>query len=217
MIDLLVFILDIIGTVAFAVSGAITGTRREMDIFGVSMLGVITAVGGGVIRDLTLGVTPPQTFQHPVYTLVAIAVSVVIFLPRVRRFFARHSREYDVIMLVMDSLGLGLFTVLGVQYARKYVPDVSLFLMAFEGVITGVGGGVIRDVLAGLTPYIFKKHFYACASLIGALVCGILSRAVSMALAMGIGAAVVVLLRFLAAKYYISLPRARTDESDNLL
>lgn len=218
MLDLLVFILDIIGTVAFAVSGAITGTRREMDIFGVSVLGIITAVGGGVIRDLTLGVTPPQTFQHPVYTLVAIAVSVVIFLPGVRRFCARHSREYDLIMLLMDSLGLGLFTVLGVQYARKYVPDASLFLMAFEGVITGVGGGVIRDVLAGLTPYILKKHFYACASIIGALVCGLLSRTqAGMAMAMAAGAAVVVLLRLLAAKYYISLPRARTEESDNLL
>ena len=152
---MLIFILELIGTIAFAASGAITGLSKKMDIFGVATLGVVTSVGGGVIRDLILGLTPPATFSKPVYALVAIAVSIIIFIPAVRRILFKQQAVYDQAMLFMDSLGLGIFTVVGIQVAYTADASHNIFLLIFVGMITGIGGGVLRDVLAGNTPYIF--------------------------------------------------------------
>ena len=201
---LLVF--ELIGTVAFSISGAMLGVKKEMDAFGVIILGLVTAVGGGIIRDLVLGNTPPVTFQDPVYALVAVCTAVIICFSAVLRRIEQNHRLYDIGMLVMDSLGLGIFTVVGIQTARAAVPSGSVFLLLFVGVITGVGGGVLRDVLAGDKPYIFIKHFYACASLVGAAVCTLMW-ALSSSAAMIAGAAVVVALRLCAARFRWSLPR----------
>lgn len=107
------------------------------------ILGVCTACGGGVIRDLTLGITPPVMFCQPVYALVAMGVSALVFLPAVRHLLAVESRAYELVMLWLDSIGLGLFTVVGVQCAFQQAQDYNLFLLVFVGVITGVGGGVL--------------------------------------------------------------------------
>ena len=117
MSNVLVFVLELIGTAAFAVSGAIVGIKKQMDLFGVIVLGVCTAVGGGIVRDVILGVTPPATFHDPVYTLTAAAVSVLMFLPHVRARVGRHEPVFDRLLLVMDAVGLGVFTVVGVQCA----------------------------------------------------------------------------------------------------
>ncbi len=207
----LLFTVEIVGTVAFAVSGAMVGLKREMDIFGIAILGLVTAVGGGAIRDLVLGITPPNTFRNPIYALIAVAVSVVVFLPFVRRAFQRVHRLYDLLMLVMDSLGLGIFTVIGIRTAYD-AGYRGWFLLIFVGVITGVGGGILRDVLAGQTPYVFVKHFYACASLIGAAVCVALIGNVGEAVAMTVGASLVVVLRFLAAHFRWELPKATSEQ-----
>ena len=156
--------LELVGTLAFAASGAITGLKKNMDVFGVCILGLTTAVGGGVIRDLLLGITPPGTFQDPIYAVVALLTSLVLFLPRMW-----DQRLYDLVLLMMDSAGLGIFTVAGIRIAYEHAARPTLFLLVFVGVVTGVGGGVLRDVLAGDTPYIFVKHVYASASLAGAL------------------------------------------------
>ena len=177
MSDVLVFVLELIGTVAFAVSGAIVGIKKQMDLFGVIVLGICTAVGGGIVRDLILGVTPPVTFQNPVYTLTAAAVSVLMFLPHMRARIGRHEPVFDRLLLVMDAVGLGVFTVVGVQCAYQQSEDYTLFLLIFVGLITGVGGGVLRDVFSGERPYIFVRHFYACASIVGALICALCWRA----------------------------------------
>ena len=199
MSETLFFVLELIGTIAFAASGAMVGLKKGMDIFGVAILGLCTAVGGGVIRDLVLGITPPVTFQDPVYA---------VFLPAVRSRLERGSRLYDVVMLLMDSIGLGVFTVVGVQSAYSVSSSYSIFLLAFVGVITGVGGGVLRDVLAGDTPYIFVKHFYACASLIGALLCSLAWMPLGSTAATLLGAAAVVALRLCAAYFRWNLPKA---------
>lgn len=157
--------LELIGTVAFSISGAITAMKKNMDIFGVMILGLTTAVGGGIIRDLILGITPPATFRDPLYAATALITAILVFLPWVRRLFQRYRRAYDLLMLAMDSIGLGIFTVIGVQAAFAQSGSYNLFLLTFVGVITGVGGGVLRDIMAGNTPYIFVKHIYACASL----------------------------------------------------
>ncbi len=207
MEKIVIFIIELIGTVAFAWSGAMTGIKKGMDIFGVSILGLVTAVGGGVIRDLILGITPPTTFTNPVYALTAIAVAMIAFLPFIRRFLLRHQRAYERSVLVMDSLGLGIFTAVGVNVANMNA-DFNFFLFLFVGVITGVGGGVLRDVMSKHRPYIFVKHFYACASIIGAVVTIILVRYIGNMTAMLIGGAVVVILRLLAAHFRWSLPKA---------
>lgn len=214
MTNLLVFILELIGTVAFAISGAIVGVKKRMDLFGVIVLGVCTAVGGGVVRDLILGLTPPATFQNPVYTLTAAAVSVVTFLPRVRLRLSRHEPLYDRLLLVMDAVGLGVFTVVGVQRAYEQQQSYTLFLLVFVGLITGVGGGVLRDIFSGERPYIFVRHFYACASIIGALVCALCWELLGANVAMLFGAAVIVVLRLLAAYYHWSLPKSNYHEPE---
>lgn len=198
--ELLFFILEIIGTVAFAVSGALAAIRKKMDIFGVAILGMTTAVAGGIIRDLVLGITPPAAFVEPVYALVAIGVSLIIFIPVIRKALSR----FESVLLIMDSVGLAIFTVIGV---RAGVTSGNLFLKVFVGTVTGVGGGVLRDVFAGNRPYIFVKHFYACASIIGALICSILWN-YSEIIAMIAGMGSIFVLRICAAVFKWSLPKA---------
>ena len=114
----------------------------------------------------------------------------------------------DKLLLLMDSIGLGLFTVLGVRTAQETVAGANAFLVTFIGVLTGVGGGLLRDLFAGNTPYIFVKHFYACASIIGAWFCILLWPQAGSFAAQLVGALLIVLLRLLAARFRWSLPKA---------
>ena len=199
---------EILGTIAFAVSGAVVAISKKMDIFGVAILGMTTAVGGGILRDLILGITPPAAFQSPGYALTSIAVSMLVFLPPVRRLLHWNEKLYDTALLLFDAIGLGIFTVIGVQTAYIATGELNAFLAIFVGVVTGCGGGVMRDVFAGSPPYIFDKHFYATASLLGAGACLLLWNIGQMP-AMLIGAAVTLTLRLLAAHYRWSLPKAK--------
>ena len=209
--DLFILVIEIIGTVAFSVSGAMIAIKKNMDVFGVMILGLTTAVGGGIIRDLILGLTPPMAFRNPVYALVALATAALVFPVKVRRLFQRFEYFYEHTLMIMDTVGLAIFTVVGVRGAVVRSMDESYFLLLFVGVITGVGGGVLRDVLAGYLPYIFVKHIYACASLAGCVVCVLLWNVAGEAAAMIAGAAVVLVIRFLSAHYRWSLPRAKTE------
>lgn len=206
----MLFVIEMLGTIAFAISGAMVAIQKKMDLFGVILLGMTTAVGGGIIRDLILGKTPPAAFLHPVYALTAIGVSVLIFIPAMRRALKWQDKLYDVTLLVIDSLGLGVFTVVGVQAAYAALGSPTLFLSVFVGALTGVGGGVLRDLFAGQVPYILVKHIYATASLIGALLCALMWRPLGTSAAMLLGAAAVVVLRLLAAHFRWKLPQAKT-------
>lgn len=205
----ILFALEIIGTIAFAVSGAIVGIRKKMDIFGVSILGLTTAVGGGVLRDLILNITPPAAFRSPIFAATAVLVSIVVFVRPRRSPVEAKGSVYEKMLLIMDSIGLGLFTVIGIQAAKTSSVETNLFLETFVGVLTGVGGGLMRDVFAGYTPSIFVKRFYACASIIGAWACVLLWTCLGANASMFIGAALILILRLLAAHYHWSLPRAR--------
>ena len=192
------FIMEMAGTVAFAASGAMVGVERNMDIFGISVLGVATAVGGGMIR-----------------ALVSVLTSCVVFFVFYfkREFLEGHRREaYDKFMLVMDSVGLGIFTVVGVNTGIRQGYMDNAFLLVFLGTITGVGGGLLRDMMASVPPYIFVKHIYACASIIGAVVCVYMNRFVGNVEAMIVSSIVVVLIRYLAAHYHWNLPRLSPHE-----
>ena len=208
MPEAVLLLFEMIGTVAFSISGAMTGIKKGMDAFGVVTLGLVTAVGGGIIRDLVLGITPPMTFRNPVYAIAAVCTALILCFPGVLRQLNRNHRLYDAVVLVMDSLGLGIFTVVGIQTAGTVISSGSIFLLLFVGVITGVGGGVLRDVLAGDRPYIFVKHIYACASLTGAVLC-IFLWPISGSAAMIAGAGAVVVLRLCAARFRWSLPRPK--------
>ena len=175
--QLITFIMEMVGTIAFAASGAMVAVDRAMDIFGVIVLGVTTAVGGGAVRDVILGIVPPAMFQHPVYTVVATVTSCV---------------------------------VLNTGIAHGYM-DYT-FLLVFLGTVTGVGGGLLRDVMAGVPPYILVRHIYACASIVGAIVCVVLYRNFGAVAAMVGASAVVILIRYLAAHYRWNLPKLTREE-----
>lgn len=212
MSEILLLIFEIIGTVAFSISGAMLGVKKGMDIFGIIILGLTTAVGGGVIRDIILGINPPITFLDPIYAIIAILTAAVIFLPSVQKIFLKQPHYYDLAMLTMDSVGLGVFTVVGIQTAYVMTPEHNLFLLIFVGVVTGVGGGVLRDIMAGDRPYIFVKHFYATASLIGAAITSIAWLYFGQAISMIAGTLVIITLRLCAAKFRWSLPKAEFDD-----
>lgn len=198
---MLKFILEIIGTIAFAVSGAVVGIRKKMDILGVTTLGIITAVGGGIIRDLIIGMTPPTAFRDPIYALLAIGVSIIVFLP----FISKRIDLDQFIWVFADSIGLAAFTMIGVSTGTSFN---NLFLEVFLGVITGVGGGVIRDICSGDIPMIFIKHFYACPCIIGAIVCAAVSR-YHTNIAVACGFFIIIFLRLLAARFRWHLPKAK--------
>lgn len=213
-IDTFVFIMEIVGTIAFASAGAMVAVEKEMDLLGVCVLGMTTAVGGGMIRDLILGVNPPVMFQNPVYALVAIAFSMLVFIVAYYNHKLQESRlyvAYDRLMLVCDALGLAIFTVVGVNAAWNMEYETTTFLQIFVGVLTGVGGGVLRDVMAGNTPYIFVKHIYASASIIGAVVTIVLMNFFGEFIGMVAGAIIVFVIRILAAYFKWNLPRIRKD------
>ncbi|MEE1114908.1 MAG: TRIC cation channel family protein [Eubacterium sp.] len=171
----LILIMDLIGTAAFAISGAITAIRKNMDIFGVNILALITATGGGVLRDLLIGRTPPVMFRNPVYVIIALVTANIFFVIMwSKRHYSiyvpeKHTHIFNTLLFWFDTLGLAAFTVDGV-YAGVYSSDPrNVFLLVVLGILTAVGGGVFRDVLAAEMPYIFRKHIYALASLAGAL------------------------------------------------
>ncbi|MDO5521525.1 MAG: trimeric intracellular cation channel family protein [bacterium] len=209
----LVYIIEIIGTIAFASSGALLAMEKHMDIFGVSILAITTSVGGGIIRDVVLGNTPPNVFRNSSYVLVAIIVATILFICRYVR--ERHNKViserllicYDKAMLWMDAIGLGIFTVVGINTAVNHGYKEHYFLLIFVGMVTGIGGGMLRDVMALRMPFVFVKHIYACASLIGAVVYIWLMNYVPVAAGMAIAATVVTVIRVAAAHYKWNLPR----------
>lgn len=207
MTDIVIFAFEMVGVVAFAISGALVGIEKKMDILGISILGLLVACGGGVIRDLVLGITPPMTFRNPIYATVAILTSIAVFIYEVKIPKNKKHKTNEAIMLIMDAIGLGIFTVMGINTAYLQEQDYSWFLLIFVGVITGVGGGILRDIMAGDRPYVFVKHFYASASIIGAIIYVLILPYLGTVTSMFVGTGAIILLRVLAAKFRWSLPK----------
>ena len=208
---IIVFCMELAGTIAFAASGAMVGINCGMDVFGVCVLGVVTAVGGGMTRDVILG-NVPGALIRPVSVSVAIGTSLLVFLVL---YFKRNLLQgkvgvlYDKAMLLMDSVGLGIFTVVGVTTGIGSGYLENTFLLTFLGTLTGVGGGLLRDMMAGVPPYIFVKHIYACASVAGAISCVWIYREFGQIPAMVVSSVLVVVIRLLAAHYRWNLPRVK--------
>ncbi len=217
--EIFVFVSEIISSITFAISGSVTAIKKGFDLFGVIILGITTATGGGIIRDLILGINPPVTFVNPIYATIAAATALTVFALESHHYKKSSftetippTRFTDRLMFWFDTLGLGIFTMVGVEVAFDKSSDYNAYLICFVGVITGVGGGLMRDIMAGNTPYIFVKHFYACACLIGSIVSVLLWYRVGKVYAMLAGTAVIILLRCLAAKFKWNFPRIQLQK-----
>ncbi len=208
----LIFVLEIIGTVAFAVSGAMVGIEKRLDLLGVILCGLFTAVGGGAMRDIFMGDLPPAMFVKIVYVSTAFATCIVTFgVARVfKDKYLNNVKLINRINNVFDAIGLGVFTVGGMNAAMLNGFGDNAFFVLFLGVITGCGGGVIRDVTVNEIPVIFTKNIYALASLAGGVVYYILHLCMDAGevIAVSAGILTVFVLRMLAARYKWNLPKA---------
>lgn len=206
----ILFIIEIIGTVAFAITGVITALEKKFDVFGALVLGTVTAVGGGIFRDLILGYTPPMAFRKPVYAITALLTSLAVFV--IAYFFGRkikkHFNVYSQVINIFDSIGLAVFVVGGVNSAVACGFGENMFLSVFVAVLTGVGGGVMRDIMASRAPTILHKRVYALAAIIGAIIYYLLyyyeicSPVISVAVSTG----TVLIIRILATIFHWNLP-----------
>lgn len=204
-----VFVIEIIGTIAFAISGAIVAIKKNMDIFGVLVLGVTTAVGGGMIRDILLGVLPPTMFRKSVYVIVAVITTLIVFLVMyfLQGKINRYSKRVDRFINVFDAVGLGVFVVAGVNTAGNNGFGELAFLSIFVGVVTGIGGGILRDILAGRIPVVLHKQVYAVAAIVGASVYYYTCDWIGTNAAMIVGLLMTITLRMLATYFEWNLPK----------
>jgi uncharacterized membrane protein YeiH len=159
---LLIRALDLIGTLVFAMSGAARGVQRSMDLFGVLVLAFVTAVSGGITRDILIGAVPPESIASWNNLALAVLGGLLVFL------FARLFDRLQHPVLLFDAIGLGLFAVAGTQKALDY--GVNWPMAAILGMVSGIGGGIMRDVLTAQMPNVFLSDIYAVAALAGSLV-----------------------------------------------
>ncbi len=165
--DEVIFVLELIGAAAFSVSGAMAAIEKKADIFGVLFLAITTALGGGVIRDVLIGQIPPRMFVSYWYLLVTVIAALAVFADAYvrREKYKLHIDKLDAINNIFDAVGLAVFTVTGMNTAMAVSDNVILLL--FVGMSTGIGGGMLRDVMTNTMPKVLRKRIYAVASLLG--------------------------------------------------
>ncbi len=215
-IDSIYFALEIIGTVAFAVTGVITAYDSDFDVLGAVVLGLVTAVGGGILRDIILGYLPPSAFRVPVFSIIAIITSLLAFIIAyyTGKKIKEHFEPWAQIINIFDSIGLAAFTVGGINAAHACGFAENSFLSIFVGVLTAVGGGVLRDIMAGVVPGILKKRVYAIAAIIGACVYqGLMELTpISNKYAVIISISAIFIIRILATLFHWNLPSVKSNE-----
>ena len=195
----LIYVMDLFGVAVFAITGSLAAGRKHMDLFGVVVLATATALGGGTLRDLILGAHPVFWVSAPVYLLVAVGTAIMTF------FFVRFGRMPRRLLSVADAFGLAVFTVVGTQKALDWGTPWGIAVVM--GVMTGVVGGMLRDVLSGEIPLILRREIYATASLCGAITfAAVLTVLRNPGLAALASVVVTLGLRLSAIKWKISLP-----------
>ena len=169
-------VFDIMGTIAFAVSGAMVANEKRMDIFGIMVLALLTAVGGGMVRDVLAGVTPPMTLRNITDFMLSIVTAVLVIVTySVCSLPQRRNRMIMLVYNVCDTIGLASFTITGMLTGLACDAGNQYVLPVLLGVITAVGGGVLRDIMAQKMPVVLYKDIYATASLAGALIACLLN------------------------------------------
>lgn len=204
---------EFVGIIAFAISGAMISIQRRMDVFGVILLSMVTALGGGAMRDIFLGVFPPRNFFNSFHLWCALITAVAVFvLAKIfSTFFFDNFKRINEIVNVFDAFGLAAFTISGVQVTLDAGYDKWNFAI-FMGVFTAVGGGLLRDVMSREKPMIFCKNVYATAVIIGTVCYFFLGKIIPENIAIIITFAVIVTIRILAAKFRWDLPKVERPE-----
>ncbi|WP_343531338.1 trimeric intracellular cation channel family protein [Pedobacter sp.] len=193
-------IIEVLGTVAFAISGTFAAVQKRLDPFGVLIIAFVTSIGGGTVRDLLLGDTPVAWMRDVNYCLLILVTSILTL------FFKHHIKKFKVTLFLFDSLGLGLFTLVGVQKGIVFGLEPGMCIAL--GTITGCFGGIIRDTLLNTIPLIFRKEIYATACIAGGgLYFGLLYFGLAADIAKIAVIVFIVTLRILVVKYKLALPR----------
>ncbi len=192
-------ILDILGTIAFAISGALSAMNRRLDLFGIFIIAFVTAIGGGTLRDVLIGETPVTWMENIIYPYLIGFVTILAIIFRDKIYYLKKS------LFLFDTIGLGVFTITGVETGiqNNLDPLISIAL----GAMTGTFGGVIRDILCNEIPVIFRKEIYATACIVGALAFVVLhDLGVNTDIIYLVTSLIVIGIRLLVVKYHISLP-----------
>lgn len=199
---------EIIGTIAFAISGALVAIEKKLDLFGITFLAITTAVGGGIFRDIIIGSTPPTAFVNPAFCFIGIITALIVFL------LYEKINKLEKIIMISDALGLGVFTAIGCRTAIVHGADNAFFVMTM-GLITGVGGGMLRDVFVKHVPFIFKKEIYALASIIGALCFYFSYRYLPDIISLYICCSIVFIIRVLSIILNLNLPTHKSNSNSD--
>lgn len=215
--EIVYFIVEILGTIAFATSGAMVAISKRVDIFGVLVLSSVTALGGGCIRDILIGALPPRMFSDYRYVMVSVIVSLLVFIIAYifRDLYQKSQKIVDSVNNIFDAVGLGVFTVTGVQVAIESGFKMNSILAVCLGAITGIGGGILRDVMLREIPFVLKKRIYALASIAGGVVYYNLyladfGRTKSIILAV----LVTFVIRILATIFRLDLPKVKLKDNN---
>jgi uncharacterized membrane protein YeiH len=201
MFETTIGILDWLGVIAFTITGALVASRKQMDVVGFTVLGTVTGIGGGTLRDLLLG-SPVFWVREPAYLITCAIVSALVF------FLAHITQSRYRYLLWADAVGLSLFAVTGAEKAAHAEAGVTVAVAM--GVITATFGGIVRDLLGGESPVILRREIYASAALAGAVIFAtLISIGAPRELAVGTGFAIGLVIRGVALHYGWSLPRYR--------
>lgn len=207
-IETLFFWIEILGIVAASISGALVAMERGLDLFGVYVLSSATALGGGIIRDLIIGRTPPVAIRDPEFFIVTfIGTTIFFIITNLSSSFFKRMNIGSIRFLfnLSDATGLGIFCVIGVNAAYSFGYSDNRFLAIFTGVITGIGGGMLRDLLANRTPVVLRKEIYALAALVGCILYSYLYFVIPKEYAMLTCILIIISLRMISLKFKLGV------------
>ena len=203
--EFFIYVLDLFGTVAFAITGAFKAIEKKFDIVGILVLATITGVAGGTIRDVILG-RIPNSVADPTYIIVTIASGIIIFF-----LYSRLKKHWNL-FLKFDAIGLGVFTIIGATFAYN-VFGLNFLAILLAGILTAAGGGILRDIFVNQVPIVFVKEFYLSASFIGIVIFSIiLYFTEDIYYATIVGIILTTSLRLIAIKYNWNLPKVKNTD-----
>lgn len=200
----LIQLLEIIGTVAFAISGALLAIDKNMDYYGIIISAIINAVGGGIMRDILINQNLPSSLANPQNIIISILTAICVIL------FYKHVIRLKRMLILADTIGLGAFTAIGTEIAIRNDFNQPLVIITLA-ILTATGGGMLRDIFAKETPRVFQKEIYAVAALLGATLTIIINRFVSSEVALYACLIFTILIRFICIKKNIHLKKVIKD------
>ncbi len=217
MVDTAVFVLECLGAIAFTLSGIIVSIERRVDPIGTFVISFTTAFGGGIIRDLLIGVVPPSVFCNPSTRLEALIAMIVGMIFYIFAFFKKTApliikMKNDIALNIIDAVGLSVFCISGVKTAIAACGGGNILLLIVAGSISGCGGSILRDIFTDSIPTVFRKHVYILPSIIGSSAYVLLYTRVPQLVAMMAGIAIIITIRVLAIVYKWNLPIPREEK-----